>query len=179
MRIVGTSLIDCFELLPAIHEDRRGRFVKVFQKSELQSTGMDCCFSESYYTVSRKDVLRGLHFQIPPAACSKIVYCVHGAVWDVVLDIRKSSKTYGRYHSVELSAHKGNGVIVAAGFAHGFLALSRGATVLYLVTAEYDATCDAGILWNSAGIKWPVESPTISPRDAGFVSFQEFRTPFQ
>ncbi len=178
VKILKTELDGCFELQSVIHSDNRGRFVKMFQKSDLQSVGMGCDFKESYYSVSEKDVLRGFHFQMPPAAHSKMIYCTAGVIWDVVLDIRKSSKTYGKCFSSELSAEKGNGVFVSEGFAHGFLSLSPVATVLYFVTSEYDAKCDAGILWNSANISWPIKSPIISARDAGFVSWSKFHSPF-
>jgi dTDP-4-dehydrorhamnose 3,5-epimerase len=178
MRIEETDLAGCFDLHPVIHEDCRGRFVKMFQKSGWQSKQMECDFKESYYSISRKNVLRGLHFQIPPMAHSKMIYCVDGVIWDVVLDIRKNSATYGLSHGVELSSNRGNGVYVSEGFAHGFLTLSDVATVLYFVTSEYDAARDTGVLWNSANIKWPNELPAISERDSGFVPLSEFHSPF-
>jgi dTDP-4-dehydrorhamnose 3,5-epimerase len=178
MRIIETELDGCFDLQPMIHKDQRGRFVKMFQHSQLHSLKVGCDFMESYYSVSRKNVLRGLHFQLPPGAHSKMVYCIDGAIWDVVLDVRKDSKTFGRYHATELSLEEGNGVFVREGFAHGFLTLSNSATVLYFVTSEYDVKCDSGILWNSAGIAWPVEYPIVSSRDSGFVPMSEFQSPF-
>ena len=153
-------------------------FLKMVQVSEFQRLGIPCDFKEVYCSVSKQNVIRGLHFQTPPYDHEKLVYCVSGRVLDVVLDLRTSSATYGHHYAVELSGDNASAIFVARGFAHGFLSLSENAIVVYHVTSEYSRDHDSGILWNSANISWPCHNPILSDRDSGFAPFNVFSSPF-
>jgi dTDP-4-dehydrorhamnose 3,5-epimerase len=168
----------CQEECPSIYKDRRGRFVKVFQKKEFLSRGWPSSFEEEYYSVSKKNVLRGLHFQLPPMDHEKIVYCPLGKVIDVVVDLRKKSDTFGQYQIFDLSAEKGNMIYIPKGFAHGFYTLSDEAIMMYKVTSLYSREHDSGILWSSLGIPWPTTSPILSERDQSFLRLADFDSPF-
>lgn len=179
MKLVRTSIPGCVELLPDIRRDARGLFIKIFHSAVFKKLGLETDFREEYYSVSKKGVLRGLHFQAPPAALSKLVFCVEGDVLDAVVDLRKSSKTYGKTFTAKLSARKANMLYIPKGCAHGFYALSKRVFMLYKTTALYSPKHDTGIRWDSAGIKWPCKDPIISARDAALPPFGKgFKTPF-
>ncbi|OGS15462.1 MAG: dTDP-4-dehydrorhamnose 3,5-epimerase [Elusimicrobia bacterium RIFOXYA2_FULL_58_8] len=173
-----TAIAGCFEILAAPHCDARGRFVKVLHAPEFKKLGLDSDFCEAYYSVSKKGVLRGLHFQAPPAALSKLVFCADGQSFEAVLDLRKWSKTFGKAAVLELSSQKANMLYIPKGCAHGFCALSRQVIMVYKTSAVYSPEHDTGVLWNSAGIKWPVKKPLLSARDVAFSALKDFKTPF-
>ena len=127
---------------------------------------------------SRQDVLRGLHFQLPPHDSTKLVVCLTGRILDAVVDLRTDSETFGRHELVELDAHEPAAVFVPRGCAHGFLVLSPEALVAYATDEEFDAELDSGVHWASAGIPWPIADPVISDRDAAFVDVSDFQSPF-
>lgn len=173
-----TPIPGCYEILPTIRKDERGIFIKIFHAPEFKSLGLATDFNEAYYSVSRKGVLRGLHFQTPPAAIDKLVYCVEGEVLDAVLDLRKKSPSYRKSFTISLTARRANMLFIPKGCAHGFYAVSRRVVMLYHTSGVYSPANDAGILWNSAGIKWPSEAPLLSPRDRDFPKFSDFSSPF-
>lgn len=157
--------------------DNRGIFVKTYHQEMFFEMGIRTSFKEEYFSISKKNVIRGMHFQIPPYDQGKIVYCVRGRVLDVVLDLRKDSLTFGKYVTIELSV--GSGIVyIPRGFAHGFLSLEDDSTLCYKVETVYNKDNDSGVLWNSFGFTWPVTSPILSSRDESFVPFNEFITPF-
>lgn len=158
--------------------DARGSFVKVFHADAFRELGLATEFTEEYYSHSHKGVIRGMHFQTPPADHAKMVYCVRGEVFDVVLDLRVGSPTYGQAATFVLSAEAGNYVYIPKGLAHGFCALSDTATLVYKVTTVYAPQSDAGVLWSSVDVDWPVETPILSERDARFPRFDQFESPF-
>ena len=162
----GAYLIKLFRA-----EDDRGVFFKPFNREAFAAAGIDFEPRESICSVSKKDVLRGMHFQKEPYAQAKLVYCPQGAILDVILDMRPESETYGHFYSAELSAENGLSLFIPEGFAHGFLALTHGAVTSYLMNREYVPEADSGILWNSFGFDWPAENPLISERDKGFDDF--------
>jgi dTDP-4-dehydrorhamnose 3,5-epimerase len=178
VKIIPTTISGCFELQPKLFEDSRGRFVKVFHKQAFAELGLETAFAEEYYSISYKDVIRGLHFQLPPMDHVKMVYCVEGEVLDAVVDLRVGSPTYGHYELFELSSDKANSIYVPKGMAHGFCALSEQAIMVYKVSTVYSPEHDAGVLWNSVGISWPLELPCISDRDKSFPTLAEFKSPF-
>ena len=149
MNILATPIDGCFEIRPDKFRDRRGSFVKTFNYSAFLEAGLRTDWKEEYYSVSVKHVIRGMHFQIPPHDHAKLVACLKGEIRDVVVDLRKSSSTFGQCHSVLLSAEQGNCMYVPEGLAHGFLSLTEDALVTYKVTSEYHPESDAGILWSS------------------------------
>lgn len=166
------------ELRPHIHDDSRGRFVKVFQQEFFAVAGLCANFTEDFYSISHRHVIRGLHFQIPPADHAKLVYCVAGQVQDVVVDIRVGSPAFGRYAVTNLSAKAGNMLYIPPGLAHGFCTLSETATVLYKTSTSHSPAHDQGILWNSADIPWATDNPILSDRDRSYPSLREFNSPF-
>jgi len=173
------ALAGCYEIQPRVMLDTRGRFVKTFHKPSFKALGLATEFAEDYYSLSHKGVIRGMHFQAPPYDSIKIVYCVLGKVFDVVLDLRLGSQTYGQSASVVLDADKGNYLYIPKGLAHGFCVLSEKATVVYKVTTVYEPASDSGIAWNSFGVEWPTERPVLSERDQGFVALANFQSPFE
>lgn len=158
-------------------EDDRGIFVKTFHEGFFKNIDFNGVFKESYYSKSYKNVIRGMHFQVPPMDHEKLVYVSDGEILDVIIDVRKSSPTYKIFETIRLSAF-GNSVFIPKGCAHGFLTLSDTATVVYNVTTVYNADCDAGILWNSFGLDWKVDLPVISKRDQLFKRLEDFDSPF-
>ena len=173
-----TTIGGCLELFPAVFEDARGRVVKSFNREQFEALGLRSDFVESYYSSSSKNVLRGLHFQLPPHAHAKLVYCTQGRVLDVALDVRSGSPTFGKYELFYLNEEAANMVYLAEGLAHGFLVLSDSATLVYATTSGYAPASDSGIRWDSAGIPWPTVVPIVSERDSRLVPLDEFVSPF-
>ena len=175
----ASTIPGCFEVLPRVLEDARGRFIKVFHRQIFTDLRLETQFAEEYYTVSRWGVIRGMHFQLPPVDHVKLVYCADGTVFDVVVDLRVGSPTYGQYASFELSAEKANYVYIPKGLAHGFCTISEKATLIYKVSTVHSPEHDSGILWNSVGVTWPADTPIISDRDRQFPSLADFLSPFR
>jgi dTDP-4-dehydrorhamnose 3,5-epimerase len=178
MDLVPLSIDGCLEIRPRVFADDRGTFVKTFHRDAFAQWGLAVDFPEQFYSTSRRGVLRGLHFQLPPHEHAKLVTCLHGRVLDAAVDLRKDSPTYGKHVTVELDAGKGNMVYLPVGMAHGFFTLSESAIVLYNATTVHSPAHDSGVRWDSAGIAWPTTTPIVSPRDSKFVSLAEFQTVF-
>lgn len=162
-----TSIEGLFVCNNFVAEDQRGVFVKIFNSEDFKEIGCTENFKESYYSVSTKDVIRGMHFQIPPHDHFKLVTVISGNIIDVVVDLRKTSSSFGKYEVFQLSSNN-QSVFIPKGCAHGFLTVSESATVLYYVSTTYNKKADSGILWNSIGYDWPVLNPVISERDMSF-----------
>ena len=175
---IETTIAGCFELQPIVHADSRGRFVKTYNADYFCSHDLETDFREQYYTISKKGVLRGMHFQTPPREHNKLVYCTSGIILDVVLDLRIGSPSYLKHFSLNLSEEMGNILYLPAGLAHGFYSLTE-ATVSYNVSTVYAAEFDSGILWNSIGMTWPNMFPEISERDSKFSALENFQSPFK
>ena len=179
MRVEQTTIPGCYQLFPLINTDNRGSFVKTFHQEIFAQHGLVTEFSEEYYSVSHKGVLRGMHFQTPPHDHFKLVYCLTGAVLDAIVDLRVGSPTYNTFETFELSPSLGNMLYIAPGVAHGFYALTDEAIMQYKVTTVYAPAHEGGIRWDSAGIAWPNASPILSVRDCGFPALADFHSPFQ
>jgi dTDP-4-dehydrorhamnose 3,5-epimerase len=179
MNITPTSLPGSFLIQPRVFEDHRGRFVKVFHEDTFAEHNLITRFAEDYYSVSHEGVLRGMHFQRPPADHAKLVYCTHGRILDAIVDLRRGSPSYGCHMTVELTADDANMLYIPRGMAHGFLVLSGPATVGYKVETVHSPRDDAGIAWNGCGVTWPTDTPVVSARDAGFPSLADFVSPFE
>ncbi len=158
--------------------DLRGSFTKVFHEDSLREKGIHFTLRESYYSFSARNVIRGMHFQTPPAQHAKIVFCPVGEILDVVLDIRKDSPTFGQHFSQILSAQNHLALYIPEGCAHGFRALSEGAMTFYLVSSVHNPDHDKGIRWDSFGFDWGVPDSILSDRDKGFPTLEAFRSPF-
>lgn len=159
-------------------EDNRGSFTKVFQDTVFLNQQLPFQLKESYFSFSRKNVIRGMHFQLPDAQHAKIVFCPKGSILDCILDLRKKSPTYGQFFTALLSEQNHKALYVPEGFAHGFKALEEDTMTYYLVSSEYNRTKDSGIKWDSFGINWEIKEPIISERDQSFIDFKDFESPF-
>jgi dTDP-4-dehydrorhamnose 3,5-epimerase len=172
------DLPKCYEIRPRSFTDDRGVFSKPFDRNLFKKFGFDPQFAETFYTVSDANVLRGMHLQLPPAEHSKLVYCVAGRILDVALDLRFGRPTYGQHTSLELSADDRNVVYLPSGVAHGFYVLEAPSIVIYQVTSVHSPQLDAGIRWDSFGMKWPSQTPLISVRDNALPDLGTFKSPF-
>jgi len=157
--------------------DLRGVFVKTLSKSMLDKIGCQFELREEYYSESKKDVIRGMHFQTPPHDHVKIIYCVSGSVLDVLLDLRPGP-TYGKSCSTMLESSAPSLLIVPKGVAHGFRSLTDDALLVYKTSSEYSPEHDTGILWNSFKFDWGLDNPILSDRDTNQCNFKDFTTPF-
>jgi dTDP-4-dehydrorhamnose 3,5-epimerase len=175
----ATPIPGCQELRLPVSNDARGSFSKVFQQSLYSANGLETQFGEIFFTVSNAGVLRGMHAQLPPSDHAKVVYCLTGAVLDVVLDLRKGSPTFGRHACFALTGNSGTAIYMPRGIAHGFYVQEGPAIMMYHVGSEHDPARDAGIHWDSFGMEWPDRHPVVSTRDAVLPRFGEFATPFQ
>lgn len=162
---------------PQVSRDARGTFVKTFVATGFAAQGLSTLFVEEYHTSSKRGVVRGMHFQLPPHEHDKTVFCTKGSAFDVVFDLRVGSPTFGAAESFRLSGC-GNGLYIPAGCAHGFCALNDETILAYSVTTVYSPESDAGVLWSSIPVNWPCSNPVVSDRDARFPAFQDFRSPF-
>ncbi|RYE25319.1 MAG: dTDP-4-keto-6-deoxy-D-glucose epimerase [Sphingobacteriales bacterium] len=169
----GAYIID----MPAFADDR-GSFIKTFHATTLAQQGIEFNLKESYFSLSKKDVVRGMHFQTPPHQHAKIVFCTQGSILDVIVDLRKGSPTFMQHFASELSAANHKAYYIPEGFAHGFKALTDDAVTYYLVSSEYSQPHDTGIRYDSIGYNWQVPNPIISTRDLSFPTLQEFISPF-
>ena len=178
MEIEPTDIPGCFALLPKQLGDARGMFLKTFHAPRYQELGLRTDWREEYYSTSAKGVVRGMHFQVPPAEHAKAVFCLTGAVLDVVVDLRRGSPVYGRAFGFDLSAENGRGLYIPVGCAHGFLATSAQAGMYYKVTSVHAPEQDRGIAWNSIDFEWPVERAELSERDGKHPNLADFDSPF-
>lgn len=174
-----TCLAGCVEIISLNQQDERGRFIKLYHQTDYPQPFFPQPLAEEFYTVSRKRVLRGLHFQIPPMEVAKLVTCLEGTVMDVVVDLRVGSPTYGRHEINTLSSCNGKALFIPPGLAHGFYVNSEIAVLLYKVNKVYSPECDTGIQWASAGVQWPDVDPILSERDRNFAPLSEFSSPFR
>lgn len=158
--------------------DARGSFHKLMHAPSLAAAGLRTDFAEVYCSTSARDVIRGMHFQVPPHQHAKLVWCLSGAVTDVVLDLRRDSPGYGRAVAFDLDGAAPAGVSIPEGCAHGFAVRSSAATLLYLATSVHAPAADAGIRWDSFGFDWGIAHPTLSDRDRLHPGLDAFDTPF-
>jgi dTDP-4-dehydrorhamnose 3,5-epimerase len=158
--------------------DDRGFFARAFCADEFEAMALETQFVQANTSLSvERGTLRGMHYQLPPAAEVKLIRCIGGAIWDVVLDLRPDSATFGKWFGAELSAMNRRAMYVPRGCAHGFLTLQAISEVFYLVSARYSSERERGVRWNDPrfGIAWPIEPTVISPRDAGHPDFDPAR----
>ncbi len=164
--------------------DDRGWFSEVYSEKKFASFGVDCRFVQDNHSLSvQTGTLRGLHFQTPPFAQDKLVRCIRGRVFDVAVDIRRGSPTYGQWIGAELTPENGHQLFIPVGYAHGFVTLEPDSEVTYKVSAFYAPDCDAGLPWNDPdiGVAWPLPAgagPLLSVKDGRHPSFAEFDSPF-
>jgi dTDP-4-dehydrorhamnose 3,5-epimerase len=170
LEIPGLMLI-----LLDVFKDDRGFFRETYKRSGFALHGIDAEFVQDNHSRSVRNVLRGLHYQIPPRAQGKLVFAMIGRIWDVAVDIRPGSPTFGKWAGVELSEDRASALWVPPGFAHGFVVLSEVADVVYKCTAEYDLASERGIRWDDPDldIRWPIEEAVVSEKDRRLPAFKD------
>ncbi|MDI9261078.1 dTDP-4-dehydrorhamnose 3,5-epimerase [Alicyclobacillus sendaiensis] len=169
MRRIDTELEGVFMIEPDVFEDARGFFTETYNREKFAMLGVDTEFVQDNHSYSAAaGTIRGLHYQLEPAAQTKLVRVVHGAIYDVVVDIRRQSPTFGRWVGVILSADNHRQLYVPKGFAHGFCTLVPHTHVMYKVDAHYSPEHDRGIRWDDPelGIPWPTTKAVLSQKDA-------------
>lgn len=183
MNVIKSEIEGLLILEPKVFEDHRGFFMESYNKNVLANNGIGIDFVQDNQSRSTRGVLRGLHFQNPPHAQTKLVRVLHGRIIDAVVDIRKSSPTYGQSFSIELSAENKRQLLVPKGFAHGFSVISETAEILYKCDAFYNKESEGGLMFNDPAfsIDWGIADNEIilSDKDQVYKPFSEFKTQFQ
>lgn len=178
MDINELTLAGCFEITPKVFKDNRGSFVKTYHEDIFSEKNINFEMKEEFYSTSHKNVFRGLHFQLPPSAHNKIVYCAQGSVVDFLVDLRKNSATYKKSISIELNERNGKALYIPIGIAHGFLSTSENSLMVYKTDSVYAPEEDTGILFSSCNLSDLPKSIVMSERDKNFISIQQFQSPF-
>lgn len=182
MQVTQTDILGVLIISPARHGDHRGFFSESWNKLQMQRHGLDLEFVQDNHSFSADTgTVRGLHFQSPPHAQDKLVRCGRGSLFDVVVDIRVGSPTYGHWLGEELSFENGKQLLVPKGFLHGFMTLEPNTEILYKCTDYYAPECDGSVRWDSCGITWPIDvaSPILSEKDKCAGTFADFASPFK
>ncbi len=180
MKFEKTPIEGLFIIKPEVYEDQRGYFFESWNKEVFAQHGFNWDFVQDNQSFSAKNVLRGLHFQIPPYEQGKLTRVVNGSVLDVAVDLIKNSKTYGKHYKIVLNASEKKMFWIPPGFAHGFLALEDNSIFLYKCTKQYNKESERTILWNcrALNIDWGIKNPIVSPKDSKAPLFEEFESPF-
>ena len=178
MQVLPTTMDGVKLVETVLAHDNRGDFMKVFHERTFVEHGLHVHFAESYYSTSKKGVIRGMHFQAPPEDHAKLVYVTYGSILDVVLDIRVGSPSYGVFERFEINDKNRRAVFIPSGFAHGFISLIDGSAVTYLQTTMLSSEHEGGILFDSFGCDWGVAEPIMSDRDKLFPTLSNLVSPF-
>lgn len=174
-RFTPTDISGVIVIDPPVFPDDRGFFMESYKRSEFAAGGINETFVQCNQSKSARGILRGLHYQKNPKAQAKLVRALSGEIYDVAVDLRKGSSTYGKWTTVILSAENKKMLFVPVGFAHGFCVTSADAEMLYMTTEEYAPDLEAGVLWNDPGlaIEWPVANPVLSARDRAWPPLRD------
>ena len=180
MNVEQTPLSGVVILTPARFGDARGWFSETWNASKMQAAGLAIDWVQDNHSFSAQvGTLRGLHFQSPPRAQDKLVRCTRGAIFDVAVDIRRGSPTYGQWVGVELTAANGKQLLVPKGFLHGFVTRAVDTEVQYKCTDLYAPDCDGSVRWDSVGIDWGLDGdPVLSGKDQAAIAFADWQSPF-
>ena len=182
MKVEQTNLQGVVLLEPRRFGDHRGFFSECWNRRVMADAGLDYDFVQDNHSLSSTPgTVRGLHFQSPPHAQDKLVRCGRGRIFDVAVDIRRGSPTYGQWTGAELSFENGRQLLIPAGFLHGFMTLEPDCEVVYKCTDYYAPECDGAVRWDSCGIEWPVSGiePVLSDKDLAAPALSEFSSPFE
>ncbi|PBQ33956.1 dTDP-4-dehydrorhamnose 3,5-epimerase [Sphingobacteriaceae bacterium] len=177
--VVQTKISGCFEIQLKKIEDLRGSFTKTFHAHIFRELNLDMKFTEEFFIYSHKNVFRGMHFQNPPTATYKLVYCVHGEVTDYIVDLRVGSPTYGQYVSFELNAKSPKSIFLDKGLAHGYMVKSDFAIMQYKSSEVFDPATDGAIDYRSFDFAKDIVNPILSEKDIKAVSFEDFKNDFK
>ena len=180
MTISKTPIEGLLVMTPTVFKDARGYFFENFRASWLEEHGVTANFVQDNESKSDKNVLRGLHLQAPPYGQAKLLRVVNGAIFDVAIDLRKNSPTYGQYFGLELNEENKTMLYIPEGFAHGFCCLKDDTIVQYKCSNYYNKASEIGVIWNDPGIniKWPTNDPLISEKDLILPTLDDFNSPF-
>jgi dTDP-4-dehydrorhamnose 3,5-epimerase len=180
MKLEKASLEGVIMLYPRRFGDDRGWFSETWNRVALIEAGIDLDFVQDNHSFSAEPAtLRGLHYQAPPRAQDKLVRCSRGAIFDVAVDVRIGSPTFGQWFGVELTAENGKQLLVPVGFLHGFVTRAPDTEVQYKVTDVYAPECDGAVRWDSVGIDWGLDgAPVLSAKDAAAPAFEGWQSPF-
>ena len=180
MEIKSTPISDLYIIQPKVFEDERGYFFESYSKSIFEKHGINIDFVQDNQSLSQKDVLRGLHFQKPPFSQGKLVRAIKGGIFDVAVDLRKISPTYGHHFDIELNEKNKTMLWIPEGFAHGFLTLEDNTIFSYKCSNVYNKASEDSILWNdpTLAVKWNVENPILSEKDKTGQLFKDFKSLF-
>ncbi len=180
MEIIKTPISDLVIIKPQVFEDERGYFYESYSKEKLEKLNFNEIFLQDNQSKSNKGVLRGLHLQLPPFAQGKLVQVIHGAVFDVAVDLRKKSTTYGQHYALEINALNKLQMFIPPGFAHGFITLESNTIFNYKCTQYYNKESEGAIAWNDKdlAINWPIKEVSLSGKDKLAMQFCQFNSPF-
>ena len=179
MQVIETNLPGVLVVKPRVFADERGFFLETYNEARYREAGVPCTFVQDNHSRSTKGILRGLHYQITKPQ-DKLVWCLEGSVFDVAVDVRPGSGTFGQWYGVTLTAEEKNQIFVPAGFAHGFLVLSDTAQVAYKCSRLYAPDDEGGMIWNDpdVGIEWPYDGqPVLSKKDAALPQLKDATLP--
>ncbi len=183
MQVEQVDLPDVLRITPARFGDHRGFFSESWNRTRLIEAGVDLPeFVQDNHSLSREvGTVRGLHYQSPPHAQGKLVRCGRGAIFDVAVDVRRNSPTYGQWYGAELSFENGVQLWVPAGFLHGFMTLQEDSEIIYKCTDHYAPECDGAVRWDSVGIDWPLAgiAPVLSDKDTAAPALADWHSPFE
>ena len=180
MRVVQTGLAGLVVVEPDVYDDNRGFFIETWAAHRYHEAGISCDFVQDNHSRSAANTLRGLHYQSTPGQ-AKLIRVVRGQIYDVAVDIRSNSPTFGQHFGILLDDQSHRQLFVPVGFAHGFCVVSDGADVVYKVSTAYNAATECGLAYDDPdlAVPWPVSAPILSDRDKGNQSFAAFRTRMQ
>ena len=180
MEITKTNIEGLLIITPNVFKDSRGSFFESWNSDQFKQIGITDVFDQDNQSISSKNVLRGLHFQNPPYAQSKLVRVVRGSVLDVAVDLRKNSPTYGMHHSLILSEQNNKLFYIPKGFAHGFLSLEDNTVFCYKCSGKYNKSSEESLMWNDMDLKidWRISNPIVSEKDLNGKYFNEFKSKF-
>jgi dTDP-4-dehydrorhamnose 3,5-epimerase len=180
MQVTKTFIEGLLVIQPTIFNDARGYFYEPYNRKMFAEIGIGEEFVQDNQSFSQKGVIRGLHFQNPPHAQAKLLRILQGSIWDVAVDIRKSSPTYGKYFGIELSAENKTIFYVPKGFAHGFLTLEDNTLLLYKCSDFYNKPSEESLIWNDpdVGISWKINNPILSEKDLNGKMLKELKSQF-
>lgn len=180
MQVIETGFNGLYAIEPAVFEDSRGYFFESWNREKFKNAGLEQDFLQDNQSMSGANVIRGLHFQLPPWEQGKLVRVITGSVMDVVVDLRKAEPTYGKHFKYTLTAEKKNMLWIPPGFAHGFLTLEDNTIFFYKCTQVYNRQSEASIAWYDADLQidWGVNEPLVSDKDKVAPLFRDFNSPF-
>ena len=177
MKFIEKKIAGMVEFVPEPNVDSRGFFMRTYDEKVFKQRGFPLHWvQENHSKNERQGIVRGLHFQFPPFSETKLIRCVRGEIFDVCVDLRKDSDTFGQWDAVKLSEENKRMVLIPRGCAHGFCTLTTVSDVLYKHDNYYNPENEGGIVWNDPdiGVEWPVDEPFLSARDKGFMTFRDF-----